>query len=293
MVSKLNYWNYEGGEFDKEQNRTYDEVIELIETFDWVGQKTHSRIFIGAPSITIQNLNSEYLKLAPSFNERFALYYLDSHNKLYKKTFNSFRDSYGDIRAFFESGKYDIHDFRPESTLDGPNSRYFVTQNFEYKVTNKVAKRFFKRSCFFSLILFAIILIPMFFMFDPERLGELAFIFLAFSIISGGTIAPILFFNYYLHDKNKTLIMQKSVDTFFFGNKGDLKKFNKNDIAGYMEYQFDTFRSPIPFFTAFEIIFKDGSRICFTNILIDKSLLKDKLYKCKFEHRKTIPFVNK
>src|ERR1700750_2717214 len=116
LISKIQYKNFEPGEFIEEKNRTYEETIQLIEDFSWNEQRDHIVIDLTNPSITIEGENNDYLKLAVFFNAKFVLHYLSNEKILFTKSFTDFRESYKYIHGFFESASFDVSDSKQENT---------------------------------------------------------------------------------------------------------------------------------------------------------------------------------
>ena len=67
FISKLQYKNYEKGEFSDEKVRGLDETIQLIKNFPWTKQRGVD-VQLTGPSVTIQNEYAEYLKTRASFS---------------------------------------------------------------------------------------------------------------------------------------------------------------------------------------------------------------------------------
>ena len=63
LVSKMQYKNFEAGEFIEEKERSFDETIELIGNFPWEAQREKIVIELTNPSVTMEGKNNDYLKL--------------------------------------------------------------------------------------------------------------------------------------------------------------------------------------------------------------------------------------
>ena len=125
LNSKVQYANFEIGEFSEERERTFEELVELIEHFPWEEQRESIAIDLTNPSITIQRKNDSFLKLSLYYNGKFVLYYFDQEHSFYTKSFTAATDSYGYIRNYFVAPTFDTNDFRKENTLFQNNLKHF------------------------------------------------------------------------------------------------------------------------------------------------------------------------
>ncbi|WP_336518274.1 hypothetical protein [Pollutibacter soli] len=98
LISKIQYSNYETGEFSEEKERTFDEVKDVIEKFPWEKQRKGITIDLTNPSVTIHGKKNDYLKLSLFYNGRFVLYYLNQEGELSVNGFDDFRDAYVHIK---------------------------------------------------------------------------------------------------------------------------------------------------------------------------------------------------
>ena len=291
LTSKIQYKNFETGEFIEENKRTFEETIEIIEQFPWTKERDDIVIDLTNPSITIEGENGDYLKLAVYFNQKFVLHYLDHNKILFDKSFIDIRDSYNYIEKFF-GGAFDTTDFRKQNTWLKQNLKHFVSRDFHYAITpSSINKYFWSTSglnvAVFFIIIYLIIQIPG----NPiNNIGIIYYIFLMFVI--GGGLNLIFLFNYYHSAKGKLLIMSKGNDEFYYGNIYAPIKYNKNEILQYTLVETRSHRSILSLFAFIKIEFKDGKIIIIPNLLVDCNRLSDKL----FQHRKIIkgrifPFI--
>jgi hypothetical protein len=290
LISKLQYKNFEPGEFIEEKKRKYEETIQLIETFPWNEQRDHIIIDLTNPSITIEGENNDYLKLAIFFNAKFVLHYLNAQKILFTKSFTDFKDSYKYIRNFFELSSFDMSDFKQENTWLKNNIIHFVSQDFNYIVDSKNIKRFLisTSGMNFGISLFFLLL---FLIEGTGKAGAVGVtVILIMLFIIGGGINLILFFNYYFYSRNKILIMSKGSDIFYFGNINDPIKYNKKDIKFYEEVR-GRGKSIFTNFAVITIEFINGNQIQIPNLFLFYSSLEEKLYQCKRIDKGGIPLV--
>ena len=134
LLSKLQYKNYEPGEFTEQQERTYEETIQQVEGFPWEEQRDHWVVSLTNPSITIEGKNGDFLKLALYYNEKFVLYYLDPHHHLYTRSSLHYQDLYPIIRAFFKDDLFAPSELKREHTPLQNNIVHFEDKNFTYRL---------------------------------------------------------------------------------------------------------------------------------------------------------------
>ena len=133
LTSKIQYRNFEEGEFTEEQERTFEETIQLIENFPWQQQREHFVVGLTAPSITIKNKEGDYLKLLLYYNQKFILHFFDSNHDHYTKNFLYLKDAYNDIHDFCTTS-INRHEFK----FEGRNAhikKHFANKDFTYKLT--------------------------------------------------------------------------------------------------------------------------------------------------------------
>lgn len=277
LISKIQYKSFETGEFVEERERSFEEIIELIEAFPWESQREHIVISLTNPSITVHGQNNEYLKLALFYNGKFVLYYFDQEQTLFSKSLTYRKDAYKYIKHWFDAPSFDTHDFKKENTLFQSNLKHFISQDFCYGVTPVSARKFLLSTSGFGL-LFTFFMLMLFLIKPHPQMNALAIaaLLLMFFLFGGG-LNLILFFNHYLYAKNKMLIMSRGNETFYFGDRENLIKYNKKDIIRFITYKVRSNRSPINGFAIVRIELKNGIDIDIPNILIDHSALAYKL----------------
>jgi hypothetical protein len=278
LTSKIQYKNFEIGEFVEEKKRSFEESIELIERFPWEEERGKIVINLTNPSITFEGRNNDYLKLALFYNGKFVLHYFDQKQTLFTKSFFGIKDSYKYIKAFFELPIFGYSEFRKENTIFQSNLKHFVSQNFCYEVTPKVIKRylFSTSSINFGLGIFFILLFTFKSNFHINPIG--IFFALLLIMILGGGVNLILFFNYYSYANDKVLIMSKGNNIFYFGVKDNPVKYDKTEIIRFVTSQVRNNKSPVSGFAVVTLELKNGTDIQIPNILVDDLALANKLY---------------
>lgn len=278
LTSKVQYKNFEAGEFVDIKERDYDETIKLIENFPWENQREKIVIDLTNPSVTIEGKNNDYLKCAVFFNQKYVLHYLDATETLFTKSFINLKDSYEYIKNYFVQVQFDTTPFKKENTWLQHNLKHFVTQDFKYLVTPKSVKSYLLSTSGmnFCLSIFFVILI---FSKGINSINIIALIvLLAAMFLIGGGLHLFLFFNYYNYAKDKILIMSKGNDTFYFGNTGNPLRYDKRNILQYTTIRSRGSRNQFSGFAIIEIEFKDGTVLKIPNLLVDYLALEQKLF---------------
>lgn len=112
LVTKIQYKNFEPGEFVDVQKRIYEETIGLIEGYPWNIQREKFMIDLTNPSVTIEGRNGDYLKLAVFFNQKYVLLYLNKEQRLFSRSFSTLQDGYTYVKCFFEQPVFDLTGFK-------------------------------------------------------------------------------------------------------------------------------------------------------------------------------------
>lgn len=277
LQSKLQYKNFETGEFIELQKRNYEETLSIIENFPWGKERDKIQISLTNPSVTVERENI-FLKFAVYYNQKFVLYFLDQNNKLFTKSFTDFKNSYPYIFSFFYDDEFNTTEFKKENTLWQHNLKHFVTQDFVYRLSSRSLTKYLLSTSAISLCL------SIFFVFflivkgwGQSPVPYLLFLFFICFFIGGG-INLIVFLNYYLYAKGKILIMSKGNDIFYYGNVINPVRYNKKDIESITTYQIENGRNPLNGFAVIKLEFKDETSIQIPNIFINEYSLQDKLF---------------
>jgi hypothetical protein len=279
LITKIQHKNFEAGEFVEIKERTYEETIGCIDNFPWEKERDHIQIGLTNPSLTIESDIDNFLKLALFYNGKFVLHFFSEEQELYTKSFFQKEDAYPYIKNLYESEVFDLHDFKKEPTWMQHNLVHFVTQDFHYTITPKRIRQYLLNTSGINFL--GTFFLTGFILFQSGKgltglplLGLLFFYFILF----GGGLNLVIFFNYYLFAKNKTLIMSKGNDEFYFGEKNNPERFNKKDISLVTIYSPSTYRNPLNGFSVIKIEFTNHVPIRIPNLFVSELALKDKLY---------------
>jgi hypothetical protein len=258
FISKLQYKTYEKGEFSDEKVRSLEETLQLIKSFPWDEQRG-SDVQLTGPSVTIQNDYVEYLKLGLYFNGKFCLYFYDRNDHLFELHEPTLEDAYQVITDFFNGlpieEKFDKHFFSIGS------KSHLETKYFTYRVS------------LINVLMLSFFLITLFVIFSVFTIAiattKAPFIVIAVPMLLAILLGWLLvyIFTRYSACSDQVLEISKGNSIFSFGNNGDEQTYNKTDIKEIVQYVPGGGRNPNMFYV-FEIYFKDGSIIKFSNMLI-------------------------
>ncbi|SHM91265.1 hypothetical protein [Mucilaginibacter sp. OK098] len=268
FISKLQHKNYEKGEFSDEKARSLDETIELIKKFPFDNERTLTDIQLTGPSVTIQDEYVNYLKIGLYFNGKFCLYYWDCDNHLYECHVADLPGVLAITTDFF-NGQIILKDFEKHLFNIG-NQAHFVTSYFEYR------EKLWRIILLTGLMLlyggfFVVADATVFAINTPWYLRLLLAAVSALYYFLLGKI-------YYnaIVNRDNYLQISKGNDVFSFGyNQQEINTHNKNNISEIVTYVSSGSKNP-NFVEAYEISFKDGSSIKFTNMLIPSSAFHTK-----------------
>ena len=278
LTSKVQYKNFEPGEFIDIKERDYDETIKLIETFPWEIQREKIVIGLTNPSITIEGRNNDFLKLAVFFNQKYVLHYFNTTQTLFTKSFIHLKDSFEYIINYFLQAEFDITDFKKENTWLQHNLKHFVSQDFNYVVTSKSIRNYLLSTSGMNFCL-SIVFLILFLSKGSKPINILGLIMLLFAIfLIGGGLHLLLFFNYYNYVQDKILIMSKGNDIFYFGSVDNPVRYDKRNILRYTTIRSRGSRNQFNGFAIVEIEFNDGTVLKIPNLLIDYQALEQKLF---------------
>lgn len=290
LVAKIQYKNFEAGEFTNVQERDYEETITLIGEFPWDMQRDKIVIGLTNPSVTIEGKHNNFLKLAVFFNQKYVLHYFDKKQVLYTKSFLHLTDVYVYIKRFFEQAEFEPDGFKKENIWLQHNLKHFVTQDFRYRVSGKSVIRYLLAKSGINFC-FSIVILAIFFGkgFAVNIMGLIVLLLLIF--ILGGGSQFLLFFNYYKYVKNKMLILSKGNDSFWFGDKSNPLHYTKKDILNYTTIKTGGSRGLYNGFAIVEITLRDGTLLKIPNLLLDDTMLAQKLFEYPGTEKNEFPYL--
>ena len=287
LTSKIQYKDFEPGEFVEVQARTYEETIRVIEDYPWNIQRKKFINGLTNPSVTIEGRNGDYLRLAVFYNQKYVLLYLNNAQRLFSFSFKSLQDGYAYIKSFFEQPVFDLTDFKKESIWFEKNLKHFTTQDFRYELTTRSVKKYWLSKRGFHII------VPVIFLtITTVVLRNMIVFFWPGILLIWGAVMPLrLFFIYYNYAKDKVLIMSKANNTFYFGSVDNMVKYNKKDILKCTILKTVGSRNIYNGFAVVRIEFVNGTLLSLPNLLIDDRALEDKLFQCRKVREDKTPYL--
>ncbi|HMR81996.1 MAG TPA: hypothetical protein PKE30_02655 [Niabella sp.] len=287
IVSKIQYTDFEPGEFIDEQERLYDETVKLIESYPWQEQRRHLRIALTNPSVTLCFENSCFLKLATYYNSKYVLYNMDIDGVVYVKSFVQLSETYEYIKSFFENGYLDTGQLKKHSSRKKRNRIHFISQDFLYEITPERCKKYLSDVLMFQLYIIAAFCLLLLITqgIDVVFWTLLVMVFLWSPIL-------MLMLNYYRFSKGKLLKLSKGNPVFLYGDKTNPAEYYKDNIEMVTILKNTSSRCPWSDFAVFKVVFIDRTVIKIPTLFSDYELLYDK-FPCQrkvIKHR-AIPFV--
>ena len=285
LISKLQYKDFERGEFIEEAPRELEEALEIIKSFPWLKQIGPAEDQLNGPSITIQNLQNEYLKVSLNkyYNKRYGLFLLTPDGNVWEYFLDDINDVLLAVADFFEDA-LDKTVFKLKRR--GKQHRYFHTAKFEYKLN---AWRVLGLSSFLIIyfILYTVLIFGLFSDKIPQNL--FALVVTSFSILElyvAFLLIKVLLA--YIRDKNTLLVVSKNSLTFSLIKKGEKTHYNKDDIERIVIHHTGSGRNP-NMFLVFELFLKNGSVLRLNNMIISSSTFRLKFSKRTIERGKKYP----
>jgi len=263
LLTKTQLKDYEPGEFSDRKQRTFSETRDLIEHFPWTQQRDHIAIGLTNPSITIEGSAGNYLKLAPYYNGKFVLYYLDGKNHLYTYSMATLGESYSIIQSFFDN-QLDIASFKHQPTPFMNNRHHFVTANFTYTMSSTST---LLSVCLLSLLWLAFPIMSIFaFIAHPPSVPLAGFGVIGLIFASLALVLIVSSISHYRASKGKVLFISRGNPLFQFGPIGAPATYDKRDISDIIQYGASRGLEGLK---RTEIIFKHGASINISGMIAD------------------------
>ena len=272
LISKLQYKRYEKGEFDAIAARTLEEVISAVLSFPWDTERHLTSVELTCPSVTLEHPIGTFLKVGPYFSGKFALYFLNTNQKVYVKTVSTLEEACVWIKNYYEQeGKVDSFDrhgfvFNPIA--------HFQTNIFEYLVDRRAVRSFFRFGIWTMALVVLVSILQNLGLHQGFNLTVPCILALFLLVLSSPLI--YLYFNYRAADKNHYLQLSRGHEEFVYGPIGDTKLYNKKNIAEIQIDAVNNNRSMASDCSVFTITFNDGQQLRFTSLLISPNTFRSK-----------------
>jgi len=266
---KLQYKDYETGEYIGVMPRTAEATVQIINSYPWDEQRDHLAIGLTNPSVTIEGIDNDYLKLSPWYNGKFVLHYFDREQHLYTRSFDRLSDALPFVYEYFGNETPDFSSFKKEITWLQHNAAHFRTVEFIYSL---------KTTKFFWLITLCLYLLAVCAMCTAAVMTNhapilLLLIPLSLLLLLGWIIA--LAFNHYRSAIGKVLIVSRGKQEFSYGPADSPEVFDKKDIREIITYG-RTQKGGYPNLTRVEICFIDGRSLDLSCLLLPQPILVGK-----------------
>lgn len=293
LITKLQYRNYETGEFTGEKERTLAETFALISSYPWEEQRQRVSMALTNPSVTIQGPAGEFLKLAIYFNGSFVLYYLDAAHHLYTRKLNSVAEASSPISNFFtqqtSGATFDHEGFHREQTPFQNNAVHFRDKSFSYTASPLLLTLPVIFIGFTTFFLFAI-LTHLRSALHAQPYGYLSL--LPCILLTLVTVPiTILYANHWRAARGRVLILSRGKDIFYYGPADSPTAYSKDDILEVVTVGARG-RNGYPRTTQVEIDFKNGTALYLSCLLLPQYEMVSKFPQCRQRTQKTIfPFI--
>ncbi len=258
LISKLHYQGYETGEFSDVAARSLEETNALIKNYPWEEECAVTSVGLAAAGMVIEDGSANYLKIGNYFHSRYCLYLYTNSGKYFIRIVATIEEALAIADNFF-NGKDIQADLSREYDLG--IKKHFVSKDFIYKVTGLRILKF---------MLFTIILTVPFTLLLVLCIGTPLFVFTFFVWLFFCGINWLLFINYFLQSRSLFLKVSEGQNKFLFGTRRSYKEYSKEDIDRLTVYACTGgSRGPSWFsFQVYKILFKNGTEIRFTSLLI-------------------------
>ncbi len=276
LTSKLQFKNYEKGEFSSSSKRTFEQTLNLIFEFPWVEQRNKTSVELTGPSITIENDNKTILKIGHYFSGKFILYILKK-NEIYERILQKLNDFEYYLKLFFDNDLDKIIKDCVKKPFVFIPAEYFITKPFIYSINLKNKIRYLLFPVIYSFAMVTLISTGFFTDLDWNRLFFMNLLWLT---LNGGSI--YLLINYIIYCSDLELIISEGQNEFKFGEKDNLKVYNKQNISAINKYKHLGRRNLWSNAIIFEIQFLNGEIIKFPSLF-----LTDKTFNRKFNDFKS------
>lgn len=282
LNSKLQFRDFEKGEFTGIAARDLRETMALALQYPWTDQRLHFVVGHTGPGIVVQDDRGNYLKPALYYSNKYIAYYCDAAGQLYQKTLEKPEDVTGALTTFFALSDNPPEGFHLQKKIFRNTKEHFQTRDFRYSVQDLSLWQMISRGGTLFYIFIGIFFIGTIFpdIRNYGSTGTLVFLSVLFFILFslGGGLNLLLLYRYYHTDKKTVIICSKGLPEFYFGTAEQQTRYNKQEILKIeLKGQANT-RSPIRDFAVYKIYMTNGTVLPFTSILIPPDQLREKMH---------------
>ncbi len=261
LVSKVQYENFEEGEFYNIELRSLDETLGMIQQFPWQAFR-HSlfSVKLTNPSITIEQTDGSYLKVSMYYYGKFIAYFLNGVGKLSFVIVDKLEEIEIIVKRFFENRVSEI-EWKKYFEWVYDKKRHFVSRSFNYTTTWKGVLRLMSVELTIFVILSLLLLLL-------GNVGIVEVLALVLALLWFCLPQIILLINYFIFSRKHILELSRWHNEFSFGKGNNIIKYDKENIIKIVSSSNNWFRCPWNNYYIYEINFRDGSSIKFTNLII-------------------------
>ena len=273
LFIKIQYHNFEPGEFVYNRKLSYEETVPVIRSFPWEEERTKLRVSLTNPSITFQTDGNLFLKLALYYNKKFILYFYDGMN-LYTHSFSELEDSFTLIEYFFVHSDIDRSQYKLERAGGKKLNIHFLSQDFVYSTANK---SFFQLMEYWTRTLLIFDVVAGIYLVIRYGLSTTNIFLVLFLIFILGGINLIIHINYFLNSRNEKLVLSQGSDSFLFGKSETPTKYFKKDIHQIIIEKNTSSGCPWNGYTLTCIEMKDGEVLPVSSIFLHAYEIEKKI----------------
>jgi hypothetical protein len=275
LVSKVQYNTFETGEFTERQDRSLTQTLQLIEAYPWDEQRARFAFSLTGPSITIESPDpASFLKLTPYYNDSYALFYLDPAHNLYLKKLSRPGEAAGDITAFFSKGQPGLESFLFSEHWYGGKESPFKDHFYRYTLRKaKAISDLLMTLVFITICTACAVSLSA----GSQAFGIFPVLIVLYFFIALMLLMLARIINGILAAKGKELRLSKGMDSFYYGNIGQPREWNKNDIIAVSSFDAASTGRSMRSIGYARLDMRDGSALYLPEMLINIDLLFSKL----------------
>ena len=276
FLSKLQYRNYEQGEFTDSAERTPDEIADMIRSYPWATEGHLAPVGLQGPSITVQNGDAVYIKVSHYYNGKYCLYLLQN-GSCSKKIVADIEEAIMAVRTFC-SGSLEASEFTTDITFHPV--RYFVTKDFRYRAGKGAMFPILVYTIIPTILISTLAAIALMFAHDVILHSWLPALLImvhcSLSVFLWYTTVMSwrLYFNHYEYSKDQFIEISAGRNEFIFGTEEHQLTFKKDELERITVYRNTQRKNPSSYIELFELTFKDGTQISISSLLLKNAYTK-------------------
>jgi len=287
LIVKLQYKDFEPGEFTGIKDRTFEETMGVIEAFPWEEQREHFKVGLTCPSVTLESPGGEFLKLAPYYNGKLVLYFIDLGYHEFMHPIASYAEARPVIETFYRQPSTLPDGFARQQTPFRNIGMHFRSKDFTFRMT---WVDLFAAGMYICLALLLPLILAIG-VFAPRRHAPYAVLLMAVPfLIIVLRMVPLLI-NHYRAANGRVLILSRGIQEFTYGPVVNPQRFNKSAIREIVTHGVRG-RGGYSKMTWVEIIFANGQSLNISCLILKQEMLVAKFPHCQqSEDTMRFPFI--